>query len=148
MGLTSEQLAECKEAFSLFDTDGDNFISTRDVGTVMRSVGCSPTEAEVGDIVSRVDKSGSGQVSYNDFEKLLGEFLAKDQGDPEEELLEAFKVFDKDGNGRISAVELRHVVTSLGEKLSEPEVTELLHEADIDSDGMLDYRAFTRVLLK
>ena len=42
--------------------------------------------------------------------------------DTEEEIKEAFKVFDKDGNGFISAAELRHVMTSLGEKLSDEEV--------------------------
>ncbi len=41
--------------------------------------------------------------------------------DTEEEIVEAFKVFDKDGNGYISAAELRHVMTNLGEKLTEEE---------------------------
>lgn len=39
--------------------------------------------------------------------------------DTEEELIEAFKVFDRDGNGLISAAELRHVMTNLGEKLTD-----------------------------
>jgi len=42
--------------------------------------------------------------------------------DSEEEILEAFKVFDKDGNGFISAAELRHIMTNLGEKLTDEEV--------------------------
>jgi calmodulin len=45
--------------------------------------------------------------------------------DSEEELHEAFKVFDKDGNGTISAAELRHVMTNLGEKLTDEEVDEM-----------------------
>jgi hypothetical protein len=52
--------------------------------------------------------------------------------DSEEEIREAFRVFDKDGNGFISAAELRHVMTNLGEKLTDEEVDEMIREADID----------------
>ena len=59
--------------------------------------------------------------------------------DSDVELREAFKVFDKDGNGRISAAELRHVMTNLGEKLTEDEVDEMIREADTDGDGQVNY---------
>merc|ERR1712096_340556 len=52
-------------------------------------------------------------------------------GDSEEEIREAFRVFDKDGNGFISAAELRHVMTNLGEKLTDEEVDEMIREADV-----------------
>jgi len=48
-----------------------------------------------------------------------------------------FQVFDKDGNGFISAAELRHVMTNLGEKLTDEEVDEMIREADIDGDGQV-----------
>ncbi|KAK5975734.1 Calmodulin, partial [Trichostrongylus colubriformis] len=48
-------------------------------------------------------------------------------------------VFDKDGNGFISAAELRHVMTNLGEKLTDEEVDEMIREADIDGDGQVNY---------
>ena len=59
--------------------------------------------------------------------------------DSEDEIREAFKVFDKDGNGFISAAELRHVMTNLGEKLSDEEVDEMVREADMDGDGQINY---------
>ncbi|KAG5519941.1 hypothetical protein PMAC_000218 [Pneumocystis sp. 'macacae'] len=55
--------------------------------------------------------------------------------DSEEEIREAFKVFDKDGNGTISAAELRHVMTNLGEKLTDDEVDEMIREADVDGEA-------------
>ncbi len=50
--LTEEQIAEFKEAFSLFDKDGDGTITTKELGTVMRSLGQNPTEAELQDMVN------------------------------------------------------------------------------------------------
>merc|ERR1719231_1781891 len=53
--LTEEQIAEFKEAFSLFDKDGDGTITTKELGTVMRSLGQNPTEAELADMINEVD---------------------------------------------------------------------------------------------
>lgn len=66
--------------------------------------------------------------------------------DSEEEIREAFRVFDKDGNGFISAAELRHVMTNLGEKLTDEEVDEMIREADIDGDGQVNYEGCIALL--
>lgn len=59
--------------------------------------------------------------------------------DSEEEIKEAFKVFDKDGNGMISLHELAQVMANLGEKLTDDELDEMMREADINGDGQIDY---------
>ena len=48
-------------------------------------------------------------------------------------------MFDKDGDGYIDAMELRHLLTNLGEKLTEEEVDEMIREVDVDGDGKVDY---------
>merc|ERR1712118_654492 len=90
--LTEEQIAEFKEAFSLFDKDGDGTITTKELGTVMRSLGQNQTEAELQDMINEVD--GNGTIDFPEFLSLMARKM-KDT-DTEEELIEAFKVFDRD----------------------------------------------------
>lgn len=67
--LTEEQIAEFKEAFSLFDKDGDGTITTKELGTVMRSLGQNPTEAELQDMINEVDADGKLINISNDIHK-------------------------------------------------------------------------------
>ena len=143
--LTEEQIAEYKEAFSLFDKSGDGTITTKDLGTVIRALGKNPTEAELQDVINEVDPQGEGTVDFPAFLTIMARKM-KDT-DTEEDIIEAFRVFDKDGAGTISAAELRHVMTNLGEKLTDEEVDEMIREADVHGDGVIDYREFTKIIL-
>merc|ERR1712037_278127 len=142
--LTEEQIAEFKEAFSLFDKAGDGTIPTKELGTVMRSLGQNHTEAELQDMINEVDADGNGTIDFPEFLTMMARKM-KDT-DSEEEIREAFRVFDKDGNGFISAAELRHVMTNLGEKLTDEEVDEMIREADIDGDGQVNYEEFVTMM--
>jgi calmodulin len=143
--LTDEQIGEFKEAFSLFDKDGDGSITTQELGTVMRSLGQNPTEAELKDMIHEVDADGDGTIDFSEFLDLMARKM-KD-ADSDEELKEAFKVFDKDQNGFISAAELRHVMINLGEKLTDEEVNEMIREADVDGDGQVNYEEFVKMMM-
>ncbi|KAI5058290.1 hypothetical protein GOP47_0026460 [Adiantum capillus-veneris] len=61
--LSSDQISEFKEAFSLFDKDGDGCITTKELGTVMRSLGQNPTEAELQDMIN--------EINYEEFVKMM-----------------------------------------------------------------------------
>merc|ERR1719183_509650 len=135
--LTSAQEKEYKEAFALFDSDGDGTITTKELGVVMRSLGQTPTEAELKEMIAEVDANKDGTIDFKEFLGLMSKQTK--ERDSQEELKEAFKVFDKDGNGFISAAELRHVMTSLGEKLTDEEVDEMIREADVDGHGQVNY---------
>lgn len=192
-----------------------------ELGTVMRSLGQNPTEAELQDMINEVDADGNGTIDFPEFLMLMARKMkvgmargrakrrhapalpalpacsrllrwrrALQETDQEEELREAFKVFDRDGNGFISAAEvrqqwkqggpgcrllqllpqllpllqeasaathaqcnlcpraqLRHVMTNLGEKLSEQEVEEMIREADVDNDGQVNYDEFVNMMV-
>ena len=57
-----------------------------------------------------------------------------------------FKIFDRDGNGFISAGELRHVLNNLDEPVTDDEANEIIEEADTDGDGQINYEEFVRMI--
>lgn len=122
------------QAFLLFDKDGDGSITTTELGTVMRSLGQTPTEDDLRQMINEVDADGSGTIDFAEFLTLMARKIKTK--DSEAEIVEAFKVFDTDGSGKISADELRQVMHKLGEKLTDQEVEDMIHEADIDGDGV------------
>ena len=71
--------------------------------------------------------------------------MSEEEENSEEDLRAAFATFDKDGDGFISEVELRHVTSNLGEKMSDEEIQEMVREADEDGDGQISYPEFVKV---
>mmetsp|Transcript_64445 Transcript_64445/g.172581 ORF Transcript_64445/g.172581 Transcript_64445/m.172581 type:complete len:100 (-) Transcript_64445:766-1065(-) len=69
---------------------GIGTITTKELGTVMRSLGQNPTEAELQDMINEVDADGNGTIDFPEFLTLMARKM-KDT-DSEEEILEAFKV--------------------------------------------------------
>ncbi|XP_010466587.1 PREDICTED: calmodulin-like protein 11 [Camelina sativa] len=143
--LTQEQITEFKEAFCLFDKDGDGCITADELATVIRSLDQNPTEQELQDMITEIDSDGNGTIEFSEFLNLMANQIQ--ETDVDEELKEAFKVFDKDQNGYISASELRHVMINLGEKLTDEEVDQMIKEADLDGDGQVNYDEFVRMMM-
>ncbi|CAL9124399.1 unnamed protein product [Musa acuminata var. zebrina] len=159
--LTEEQISEFQEAFCLFDKDGDGCITLEELGTVIKSLGQNPSEEELHEMIREVDSDGNGTIEFGEFLNLMsrkvksfeygGQFdrscSSLQETNVEEELKEAFKVFDKDQNGYISASELRNVMMNLGEKLTDEEVDQMIREADLDGDGQVNYEEFVRMMM-
>lgn len=100
----------------------------------MRSLGHAPTEEALRVMIDEVDADGNGNIDFAEFLTLMARRMkAKDS---QTEIVEAFRVFDKDNSGKISVAELREVMTSLGEKLTEGEVEEMIKDADTNGDGV------------
>jgi len=140
--LTAEQMEDFKEAFQLFDRDADGKLTAEELATVMRALGQNPTQAEVKEIVRTI--GGKGTVEFPEFISMMQKRMKHTDND--EQIREAFKVFDKSGTGFIEVAELRHVLTTLGEKLTREEVDGVLKEADADNDGKINLADFLRVM--
>ena len=80
--------------------------------------------------------------SHVDFTGFLSVYTKCDKtGDSEEDFDEAFRVFDKEGNGQISAAEMRHILTNLGEKMTEQQTDAFITFAEPDAQGEIDYKS-------
>ncbi|VDI01081.1 Hypothetical predicted protein, partial [Mytilus galloprovincialis] len=99
----------------------------------MRSLGQNPTDIQLKNIIDEVDADGDGTVDFHEFLTMMSKQLSS--RDTAGEIREAFKVFDKDGDGFISVEELREIMGNMGEKMTEEEVDEMIQEVDMDGDG-------------
>jgi calmodulin len=68
------------------------------------------------------------------------------ENENESEIIDEFGVFDKDGDGKITAAELTHIMKNLGEPLTQEEVDEMIAQADTNKDGIIDYAEFVHLL--
>ena len=94
---------------------------------------------------NEVDEDGNGTIDFEEFLSLMSRKIK--EIDKKEELLEAFRIFDKDNNGKIWAAELNHMMTNLGDKFSDEEVDQMIKQGDIDEDGQIDFEEFYRMMM-
>merc|ERR1711990_641820 len=106
----------------------------------MRSLGQSPTPAEVQQMINDVDENGDGTIDFDEFTVLMQ--MQMTETDNTENLTSAFKVFDADGSGSITKTELHKIMTTMGEPLTDAEVDEMMRGADKDGDGNINYSEF------
>lgn len=121
-------------------------IDAEELGTVLRSLGNQPTDEEVEDMIKEADKDGNGTIDFAEFIEMMPTQERDDNA--EDEMLEAFRVFDTDGNGSITADELRQIFVNLGEKLTEDEIADMIEEADTDGDGEINYKEFVSMMFE
>ncbi|XP_026447226.1 calmodulin-like isoform X1 [Papaver somniferum] len=91
---TEDQISEYKEAFTLFDEDGDGYIIAKELSTAMRSMGKNPTEAEIQDMINEVDADKNEAINFTEFLDLMARKIKdaiKDAQSDEEEPNDVYK---------------------------------------------------------
>ncbi|XP_033918203.1 calcium-binding protein 4 [Melopsittacus undulatus] len=147
--LSPEELDELLDAFKEFDTDQDGFISYKDLGACMRTLGYMPTEMELIEISQHIKMRMGGRVDFEDFVQMMGPKLREETAHMVglRELRIAFREFDANGDGEISSGEMRAAIAALlGEQLKAQEVDEILQDVDLNGDGRVDFDEFVMML--
>jgi calmodulin len=142
---TDIELEKFKEAFIFFDRNGDGTMSADDVCLAMRAMGALVTEKEIKNLLRKYDPDSTGTIDVNDFIACMAEVVNKD--DNENEIRNGFSVFDKDDNGMLPVDEMRHVLTRIGDPLSQEEITNFLNILDIHGDGFVRMNELMTLLM-
>jgi len=139
---TDEQVNEFKDLFTLFDRSGEEKIAFHDVGEAMRAFGYTPTNEEVHKILDSPskDEMKSRFVTFNEFLPMLAQ-VGKVKRSGYDQFIDGLKMFDKEGNGTLLGAEMRHVLCSMGEKLTEEEA-EMVMAGQEDGNGFINYESF------
>jgi calmodulin len=161
--IPEEALAEIEEMFDLFDKNGNGKIDLSEIEAVFISLGQYPTPEElsklilahkqpiqkrkndenVGNSGNMVEEKLEAQeefVSKQEFIKMMTVYINNAMS--KDTVKEAFRVFDKDGDGGITREELRETLLRLGENPDESELDEMFRAADSNHDGKIDYEEF------
>ncbi|XP_063688572.1 calmodulin-like isoform X4 [Bolinopsis microptera] len=136
------QIDTFRQIFDMYDKNGDNVINVEELRGILEILGYSPSPEEVKTILDRFDQDNSGTIDFDEYLVLIQHWIEQD----EEQIYEAFKVFDRDGDGFVSAQELKRALTQYGEQFTEDEANEFFNMMDTDGDGVINYEEFVEYL--
>jgi Ca2+-binding EF-hand superfamily protein len=145
--LTSEQIEQFRKYFNMFDKEKKGYIHTSQVGQILRTMGQAFEERDLKQLIKEFDSDGSGEIEFEEFAALIARFvLEEDSSALEEELRDAFRLYDKQGNGYINVSDLRDILRALDEKITEDELDEMIAEIDTDGSGTVDFDEFMEMM--
>jgi Ca2+-binding EF-hand superfamily protein len=134
-----DRIKELSQLFNLFDRDKDGFISIEECQNAYLCLGYEFKAEELSYFLE--DKN-----SFN--LNLFINFLQKrdKETDMEEELIECFKTFDKDKDGKLNAKELKYLFINIGERFSNEEIEEIISQVDTKGEGAITYKDFVKLM--
>ncbi|PKA66706.1 Calmodulin-like protein 7 [Apostasia shenzhenica] len=138
--------AEVKRVFQMFDRNGDGRITKKELSDSLRNLGIHIPDSELQSMIDKIDANGDGCVDIDEFGELYMNIM--DERDEEEDMREAFNVFDQNGDGFITVEELRSVLASLGLKQGRTieDCRRMIGKVDVDGDGMVNFMEFKQMM--
>lgn len=143
--ISKDKEKEIKNIFEKFDSNKDGYVNSSELANIIKSININVSDEELLEIIQEIELEINGEINFENFLSIVKR--RENDIDTEEELLNAFKVFDKEGNGLINLNELKHIMLKVCNNISESEINEMLKEADTDMDGYINYEEFVRSIL-
>jgi len=135
---------EALEGFKIYDKKNEGKIEGKDIPNLLRALGQNPTEAELNKLF---EGKWNQKFTFDQYVAIQNRPDGWKQHGTQAEFVQAFQVFDRNESGLISGGELRYVLTSLGEKLTDRQVDELLRVVEVDKEGMVNYEEFVKAIV-
>lgn len=144
-------IEELTEVFKVFDVNGDGKITKAELGDVLRSLGDDLSEEELALMVQAADMDGDGCIDLDEFISLntIASNASSSEGGfaPTDDLKDAFRIFDADMDGKISAQELHRVLISLGDaECTIDDCRQMIRGVDKDGDGYVNFHDFRMMM--
>lgn len=139
-----------KEAFEVFDHESNNTVDVREIGTIIRSLGCCPNEGELHDLLAEVEEEEpTGYIRYERFLPVMTKVLLERRYRPipEDVLLRAFEVLDSGKRGFLTKDELIKYMTEEGEPFSQEEMEEMLSAAINPESNSINYKEYITMMV-
>lgn len=140
--MTPEMVEKLQSAFVDFDDDGDGEVETQMLERALRAYGVNPTAQEMADILSDVSRYNT--VDFNTFAYII--YHISRSSNTEDDLVEAFRLFDKDGMGKIKASQIKEILLHINRPFTDEQLDEITAGLQNDN-GFVDYRELTKLLL-
>ncbi|XP_073284118.1 calmodulin-like protein 3 [Primulina huaijiensis] len=138
--------SELKRVFQMFDRNGDGRITKEELNESLENIGILIPDKELSQMIEKIDVNLDGCVDIDEFGNLYGNIV--DERHEEEDMREAFDVFDRDRDGFISVDELKYVLGSLGLKPGggAEDCKKMIMKVDVDGDGLVDFKEFQMMM--
>ncbi|KAL3501615.1 hypothetical protein ACH5RR_036064 [Cinchona calisaya] len=146
--LQSDQLKQLKDIFMRFDMDSDGSLTQLELAALLRSLGLKPSGDQIYDLLSNMDANGNGTIEFDELVEAILPDMNEEILINQEQLMEVFRSFDRDGNGFITAAELAGQMAKMGHPLTYKELTEMMRDADTNGDGVISFNEFANILGK
>ncbi|KAK6931426.1 EF-hand domain [Dillenia turbinata] len=146
--LKSDQLKQLKDIFMRFDMDSDGSLTQLELAALLRSLGLKPTVDQIRAMLANMDSNGNGSVEFDELVNAIMPDMSEQILINQEQLMEVFRSFDRDGNGVITASELAGSMAKMGHPLTYGELAEMIREADEDGDGVISFNEFASIMAK
>ncbi|KAK4423628.1 putative calcium-binding protein CML16 [Sesamum alatum] len=144
----SEQLKQLKDIFNRFDMDRDGSITQLELAALLRSLGVKPTGDQIHVLLANMDANGNGSIEFEELVDAMLPDINEQVLMNQDQLMEVFRSFDRDGNGYITAAELAGRMAKMGHPLTYHELSEMMREADTNGDGVISFNEFANILGK